>query len=123
MALSDPTRRQILLLLRGRAATAGTIAAAFSSSVSRPAISRHLRVLRAAGLVRDEVDGRERIYSLVLEGLAGLDAFLRELRETRVEKQARYDAVVTRVRRGRRVRPRAAAAPPTPKQISRKKRL
>jgi len=47
-ALADPIRRQILRMLRDQPVNAGTIAGAFA--VSRPAISRHLRVLREAGL-------------------------------------------------------------------------
>jgi DNA-binding transcriptional ArsR family regulator len=112
LALSDPSRRQILLMLRERAATAGAIAAAFS--VSRPAISRHLRVLRAANLVRGEVDGRERIYRLVPQGLAELEAFLRVLHEPRGEDhwQRRFDALSTEVHRVRRERRQAVAASP-----------
>lgn len=76
-ALADPIRREILRLLRDEPMNAGAVAAAFS--VSRPAISRHLRVLREAGLVRDEPVGRERAYTLVLDALADLEAYLAEL--------------------------------------------
>ena len=61
-AIADPVRRDILLMLRDGDRTAGQIAARFP--ISRPAISRHLRVLRECGLVRDEAVGRERIYRL-----------------------------------------------------------
>jgi DNA-binding transcriptional ArsR family regulator len=110
LALSDPSRRQILLMLRGGTATAGAIAAAFS--VSRPAISRHLRVLRAANLVRGEVDGRERIYRLVPQGLAELEAFLRALHQPRDADhwQRRFDALATEVHRVRRERRHALAS-------------
>ena len=77
-ALADPIRREILRMVRNSPLSAGAIAGAFS--VSRPAISRHLRVLREAGLVRDEAEGRERVYRLELAPLAELDAFLAELR-------------------------------------------
>ncbi|HEU4538481.1 MAG TPA: metalloregulator ArsR/SmtB family transcription factor, partial [Polyangiaceae bacterium] len=77
-ALADPIRRQILRLLRSRPATAGAIAGAFP--VSRPAVSRHLRVLREAELVCDVARGREREYHLDLRALAELEAFLRYLR-------------------------------------------
>ncbi|HLL25015.1 MAG TPA: metalloregulator ArsR/SmtB family transcription factor, partial [Kofleriaceae bacterium] len=66
-ALADPIRRDILRMLRDRPENAGSIAGAFS--VTRPAISRHLRVLREAHLVRDEVQGRERVYTLQLGAL------------------------------------------------------
>ena len=55
-ALSDPTRRAILLRLSEGDATVGELAAPFP--VSRPAISKHLRVLEGAGLVRRARDGR-----------------------------------------------------------------
>ena len=77
-ALADPIRRDILRMLRDRSVNAGAIAGGFS--VSRPAISRHLRVLREAGLVRDELIGRERAYTATLDSLADLEAFLAELR-------------------------------------------
>lgn len=77
-ALADPVRRDILRMLRDRPVNAGRIAGAFS--VSRPAVSRHLRVLREAGLVRDELRGRERVYRLALGPLSELEAFLAELR-------------------------------------------
>jgi DNA-binding transcriptional ArsR family regulator len=61
-ALADPTRRAILDLLRDRQTrTAGQIAARFPT-ISRPAVSKHLRVLRGADLVRAEERGRERHY-------------------------------------------------------------
>lgn len=69
-ALADPTRRTVLELLRGTATmTAGDLAAAFPS-ISRPAVSRHLRLLREAGLVTVVKDGREWLYSLDPQPLA-----------------------------------------------------
>ena len=63
-AVADPTRRGILDLLRRRdTMTAGEIAAAFPG-ISRPAVSRHLRVLRDAGLVHAQEAGREWHYRL-----------------------------------------------------------
>jgi DNA-binding transcriptional ArsR family regulator len=68
-ALADPTRRAILDLLREHASlTAGEIAARFST-ISRPAVSKHLRVLRNARLVRAEERGRENHYTLQAEPL------------------------------------------------------
>jgi DNA-binding transcriptional ArsR family regulator len=58
--------------------TAGAIARSFE--VSRPAVSRHLRVLREAGLVQDDVQGRERVYRLDPCALDELEQFLRSLR-------------------------------------------
>jgi DNA-binding transcriptional ArsR family regulator len=63
-ALADPTRRSILDLLRDHSSlTAGEIAARFRT-MSRPAVSKHLGVLRSAGLVRAEERGRENHYTL-----------------------------------------------------------
>lgn len=61
-ALADATRCRVIELLHERPRPVHDLAAAFS--ISRPAISRHLRVLKEAGLVREEKQGRENIYSL-----------------------------------------------------------
>jgi DNA-binding transcriptional ArsR family regulator len=61
-AIADPTRRAILDRLRAGPANAGALAADFRSS--RPAISRHLAVLRRARLVVDQRVGRERVYTI-----------------------------------------------------------
>jgi DNA-binding transcriptional ArsR family regulator len=61
-ALADPTRRAVLDLLRGGSLTAGQIARGFP--VSRPAVSKHLRLLRRARLVHQRRHGRERYYQL-----------------------------------------------------------
>jgi DNA-binding transcriptional ArsR family regulator len=71
-AIADPTRRAILDRLRAGPANAGTLAADFRSS--RPAVSRHLRVLREARLVVDTRIGRERVYAVnpvPLQSVAG----------------------------------------------------
>jgi DNA-binding transcriptional ArsR family regulator len=73
-ALADPTRRQIVDLLRDGDRAAGDIAARFP--VTRPAVSRHLRVLREAGLAESRVDGQQRIYRLRPESLRQLDHWL-----------------------------------------------
>src|SRR5262245_25252311 len=61
-AIADPTRRAILDRLRAGPANAGALAAAFRQS--RPAVSKHLRVLREAQLVIDTRVGRERVYTV-----------------------------------------------------------
>jgi DNA-binding transcriptional ArsR family regulator len=60
LAIADPIRRRVLELVRDREVPAGEIAAHFS--VSRPAVSRHLRVLREAGLVHERREGKLRLY-------------------------------------------------------------
>jgi DNA-binding transcriptional ArsR family regulator len=61
-AIDDPTRRKILSLLADRAMPVGLLTDHFV--ISRPAVSRHLRVLREIGLVDERREGRERMYSL-----------------------------------------------------------
>ena len=100
-AISDPVRRDILLMLRGGARPAGEIADHFT--ITRPAISRHLRILREAGLVTVEPSGRERVYALDTGPLAELDAFLELLR---LRWEQRLDALSTEVRRATRERER-----------------
>lgn len=70
-ALADPTRRQILDGLMHGPLTAGEIAQRFPQ-ISRPAVSQHLGVLREAGLVREERQGRYRVYHLEPEPLRQL---------------------------------------------------
>jgi DNA-binding transcriptional ArsR family regulator len=61
-AIADPTRRAILQRLADGDLAAGHIAAAFP--ISRPAVSKHLRILRQAALVQEERHGRRRVYRL-----------------------------------------------------------
>lgn len=79
-ALADPTRRQVLDLLSRRERTAGELGRAFPT-VSQPGISRHLRVLREAGLVRVRRESSHRVYSLRSEGLAPVEAWIAKYRE------------------------------------------
>ena len=77
-ALADPTRRAVLDLLRQGSQPAGQIARAFP--VSRPAISKHLRLLRRAHLVRERRQGRHRFYQLNPEPLRAVDSWLEQYR-------------------------------------------
>ncbi|MGA2053657.1 MAG: metalloregulator ArsR/SmtB family transcription factor [Opitutales bacterium] len=77
-ALADPTRRAVLDLLRRGSQPAGEIAGAFS--ISRPAISKHLRLLRRAHLVREHREGRHRVYQLNPEPLRAIDTWLDQYR-------------------------------------------
>jgi DNA-binding transcriptional ArsR family regulator len=77
-ALADPTRRAVLDLLRRGSQPAGQIADAFP--VSRPAISKHLRLLRRAHLVREHREGRNRIYQLNPEPLRAVDSWIGQYR-------------------------------------------
>jgi DNA-binding transcriptional ArsR family regulator len=77
-ALADPTRRAVLDLLRQQRLPAGRIARAFS--ISRPAVSKHLRLLRRARLVREHRLGRNRIYELNPVPLRAVDSWLSRYR-------------------------------------------
>ena len=75
-ALADPTRRRLVRLVGERPRRAGELAEAFP--VSRPAVSKHLRVLREAGLVEVEPRGRARIYRLVPGGITEVRRWVEE---------------------------------------------
>src|SRR6202021_3497586 len=77
-ALADPPRRAMLDLLRQGTQPAGQIARAFP--VSRPAISKHLRLLRRAHLVQERREGRHRLYQLNPEPLKAVDSWLQQYR-------------------------------------------
>ena len=102
-AIADPVRRSIMVMLRDQPLPAGEIAARFA--ISRPAVSRHLRVLRDAGLVRDLLVGRHRIYHLDTSGLAALIEWLDQFAQTGVWER-RLDALETEIYRTRRERRR-----------------
>jgi DNA-binding transcriptional ArsR family regulator len=77
-ALADPTRRAVLDLLRRGGQPAGRIAQAFP--LSRPAVSKHLRLLRRAHLVEEHREGRHRFYQLNAEPLKAVDCWLNQYR-------------------------------------------
>lgn len=91
-ALADPTRRRVVELLSAHELTAGEIAAQFEHS--RPAVSRHLRLLREAGVVDVRSEGTRRVYVLRRDPLADAEQWLHQ----------RLDALDTELRRGRRDR-------------------
>jgi len=73
-AIAQPKRREILRLLAGGELSAGDVASRFS--VTQPAISQHLTVLKQTGLVTERREGTRRLYSVRPEGLADLNSFL-----------------------------------------------
>lgn len=95
-ALADRTRRTIVELLAEGEQSAGELAAAFETS--RPAISRHLRVLREHGLVSAREEGRRRVYALEPGPLAELDEWLSHYRSFWT---SRLDALDVELRRRR----------------------
>jgi DNA-binding transcriptional ArsR family regulator len=107
-AIADPVRREILELLRDRSLPARRIAERFP--ISRPAVSRHLRVLRGTGLVRDTAVGRERHYELDPAPLGSLREWLAgfPVAAPAASWERRLDALGTEVYRARRDRRRDA---------------
>lgn len=115
-AISDPVRREILTALAHDGTLgAGEIAGRFA--ISRPAVSRHLRVLRESGVVRDEMSGRRRLYRLAPEGLEPVRVWVAEVSSAASDQEGtdsppladaawsgRFDALDTEVRRARRDR-------------------
>ena len=98
-ALGDGSRRAMLEMLRDHPATVTELADALP--IARPGVSRHLRVLREAGLVTVEQDAQRRIYSLRPEALVEVDEWLESYRGL---WEHRLDALHTEVARGKRAR-------------------
>ena len=98
-ALADESRRTVLAILRDHPASAGELAQALP--IARPGVSRHLRVLREAGLVDVRAQGQQRIYSLRPEPLAEVDAWLGDYRAAWHD---RLNALHTEIARGKRSR-------------------
>jgi DNA-binding transcriptional ArsR family regulator len=98
-ALADESRRTVLEILREHPATAGELAEALP--IARPGVSRHLRVLREAGLVDVRADAQRRIYTLRPEPLAEVDAWLENYRAQWLD---RLNALHTEIARGKRNR-------------------
>src|SRR5580704_10258043 len=73
-ALGDPTRRSVLKRLRGGARSVGEIAEGMD--VSRPAVSQHLKILKAARLVTDRAEGTRRLYAVNTRGIEVLRSWL-----------------------------------------------
>ena len=98
-ALADESRRTVLGILRDHPASAGELADALP--IARPGVSRHLRVLREAGLVDVRQEAQRRIYSLRPEALVEVDAWLEDYR---VLWRNRLDALHTEIARGKKAR-------------------
>lgn len=92
-ALADPVRREIVEVLLDHPEDAGTLASRFP--ISRPAVSRHLRVLRDCGLVRSETVAQHRIYHAEAAPLKEIDDWVSRYRAFWMEK---LDALDTHLR-------------------------
>ena len=98
-ALADPSRRTVMERLARGPVTAGELADLLP--IARPGVSRHLRVLREAGLVEVRADAQRRVYSLRAEPLAEIDEWLGPYRAL---WEQRLDALHTEIARGKRER-------------------
>lgn len=78
-ALAEPNRRRILDVLRDGERPAGDLVEALA--LSQPGVSKHLKLLREAGLVSVRADGQRRLYRLEPDGLADLEAWLKPYRQ------------------------------------------
>ena len=97
LALADPVRRELLRALRAGPARVVDLAAAHP--ISRPAVSRHLRLLTEAGLAVVEDRGRERHYAIDSSGLAPVAELLDDLRHGPPFADAAFDGLDLEVRR------------------------
>ena len=102
-ALADPTRCRVVEMLHERSRPVHELAAAFD--ISRPAISRHLKVLKDAGLVAEEKAGRENVYSLQRAELKPMQEWLETHRTAKPAKKAAKPKAVLEM---------VVAAPPPP---------
>jgi DNA-binding transcriptional ArsR family regulator len=98
-ALADPSRRALLEILRDHPASAGELAETLP--IARPGVSRHLRVMRDAGLVEVRRDAQRRIYSLRPEAFVEVDEWLDSYRAL---WRNRLDALHTEIARGKRTK-------------------
>jgi DNA-binding transcriptional ArsR family regulator len=99
-AIGDPTRMEILRLVRGRELAAGDIARRFA--ITRPAVSQHLRILREAGLLSERRVGRKRLYDLRAEALHELRDFIDGFWAPRLMRLKRAAEAIERSKKGRR---------------------
>ncbi|RBP63460.1 ArsR family transcriptional regulator [Brevibacterium sanguinis] len=101
--LGDPVRRRILELLAADELSAGEVTAVIAAefSISQPAVSQHLRVLRESGFAMVRSEGARRIYAVRPEQLKTVDEWLEQFRRS---WGPRLDALGTEIARGRRER-------------------
>jgi len=96
-ALADPTRRRVFEKLGSGPQSVGALARGLP--VSRPAVSQHLRVLKAAGLVADRAEGTRRVYAIDPQGLGALRQWLDQFWDAALQAYADEVARMERTRR------------------------
>jgi DNA-binding transcriptional ArsR family regulator len=95
-ALSDPTRRTILVLLASQAMTAGAIANNFDAA--RPTISKHLQILNECDLIEANKQGREIYYELKIEKMKEVDKWLEQFRKIWENRFDQLDKVLSNLK-------------------------
>ena len=95
-AISDPTRRAILVLLTSQAMTAGAIAENFDAA--RPTISKHIQILNECELVKATQQGREIYYELKIEKMKEIDKWLEQFRKIWEDRFDQLDNVLVKLK-------------------------
>lgn len=95
-AISDPTRRTILVMLTSQAMTAGAIASNFDAS--RPTISKHIQILNECELVEQNQQGREIYYELKIEKMKEIDQWLEQFREIWEDRYSQLDDLLLTIK-------------------------
>lgn len=95
-AISDPTRRAILVLLTSQAMTAGAIASNFN--VARPTISKHIQILSECDLVEANQQGREIYYELKIQKMKEIDTWLEQFRQLWENRFDQLDKVLANLK-------------------------
>lgn len=113
-ALADPTRCRVVEMLHERSRPVHELAAAFD--ISRPAISRHLKVLKDAGLVAEEKSGRENVYSLQRGQMKPMQDWLEKHRTAKGGKKARVKVIAQVVAAAPEL-PAPEVVPPAPEPV------
>lgn len=97
-ALADPVRRYVIEVLATGERSAGELTQAVADrfGISQPATSRHLRVLREAGLVRVRTDGARRLFTINQQGIEDVEGWLRDIRQAWTAAFSSLEAEVAR---------------------------
>lgn len=95
-AISDPTRRAILVLLSSQAMTAGAIAENFDAA--RPTISKHIQILSECDLVKSNQQGREIYYALKIDKMKEIDKWLEQFREIWENRFNQLDTILEQLK-------------------------
>jgi DNA-binding transcriptional ArsR family regulator len=96
-AIADPTRRAIMALIAVQAMTPNALAGNFSTT--RQAVSKHLRILTACDLVKQEQQGREIYYSLKIEKMKEIDKWLNQFRKIWESRFNQLDKVLSTIKK------------------------